>query len=187
MKLPLAAGVGLIFCLSELVIAVTKRSGGGAVSKDQNSLRVLLRVIFLSIFLGIWVSRTARWGWLPHRHAFERVGVALFVLGTALRWWSILLLGKFFTVDVAIAPDHRLVESGPYRYLRHPSYSGALLAFVGMGLTMGNVLSLLIMLVPIVPAFLWRIRIEESALQGTFGVAYRDYSARTKRLIPGVY
>ena len=65
MKLPLAAGVGLIFCLSELVIAVTKRSGGGAVSKDQNSLRVLLRVIFLSIFLGIWVSRTARWGWLP--------------------------------------------------------------------------------------------------------------------------
>jgi protein-S-isoprenylcysteine O-methyltransferase len=187
MKLPLAAFVGLVFCFSELVIAVTKRSRGGAVSKDQNSLRVLLRVIFISIFLGIWVSRTAHWGWLPHRRALNGLGVALFVLGTALRWWSILLLGRFFTVDVAIAPDHRLIESGPYRYLRHPSYTGALIAFVGLGLTMGNALALLIMLVPIVPAFLWRIRIEEEALQGEFGGAYRDYSARTKRLIPGVY
>ena len=187
MKLPLAAVVGLVFCLSELVIAATRRSKAGAVSQDRNSLRILVRVIFLCIFLGVWVSRTAPGGWLPHRHALDLVGVALFVLGTALRWWSIVLLGKFFTVDVAIAPDHRLVESGPYRFLRHPSYTGALVAFVGLGLTLGNVYSLLVMLIPITLAFLWRIRIEEAALTGALGASYRDYCVRTRRLIPGLY
>jgi protein-S-isoprenylcysteine O-methyltransferase Ste14 len=104
-----------------------------------------------------------------------------------MRWVSIIHLGRFFTVNVAIAADHQLVETGPYRFIRHPSYSGALLAFVGWGMVLRNWASLLIALLPIAVAFLYRINVEERALLEALGDCYRAYMARTKRLIPFLY
>ncbi|MSU69531.1 MAG: isoprenylcysteine carboxylmethyltransferase family protein [Opitutaceae bacterium] len=95
--------------------------------------------------------------------------------------------GRFFTVNVAIASDHQLVESGPYRYLRHPTYTGALLAFLGLGLCMGNLVSLGFIVIPIFLAFRRRMRVEEEALLGAFGDKYRTYMQRTRRLLPFVY
>ena len=63
---------------------------------------------------------------------FASAGVVLFVAGLILRWWAIIILGRFFTVDVTIEKDHELVERGPFRIVRHPSYTGVLLAFVGL-------------------------------------------------------
>ena len=60
----------------------------------------------------------------------------LFVAGLILRWWAIITLGRFFTVDVTIEKDHELVERGPFRIVRHPSYTGVLLAFVGLALSL---------------------------------------------------
>ena len=60
-------------------------------------------------------------------------GLVLFAAGLSLRWYSVVYLGRLFTYDVAIAADHRVVDSGPYRYIRHPAYSGSLLTFVGLG------------------------------------------------------
>jgi len=90
-------------------------------------------------------------------------------------------------VDVSISAEHKLIDAGPYRYVRHPSYTGALLAFLGLGFCFGNWLSILFLTVPIIGAFLWRIRIEESALTKALGNDYRAYMERTKRLIPWVY
>ena len=104
-----------------------------------------------------------------------------------LRWYSIIHLGRFFTVDVAIAADHQLVDTGPYRFVRHPSYTGALFAFIGFGFVMRNWASLLLITVPIFAAFLYRINVEERALLGALGERYRVYSQKTKRLIPFVY
>ena len=70
------------------------------------------------------------------------MAAAKFVVGIAIRWYAIVYLGRFFTVNVAIAADHRLIDSGPYRFVRHPSYIGALMAFLGLGLTLGNWVSL---------------------------------------------
>ncbi|PYL73808.1 MAG: hypothetical protein DMF22_00625 [Verrucomicrobia bacterium] len=80
-----------------------------------------------------------------------------------------------------------MIDSGPYRHIRHPTYTGALLAFVGLGFCFGNWLSILFLTVPIIAAFLWRIRIEERALTDALGEDYHAYAARTKRLIPFVY
>lgn len=88
---------------------------------------------------------------------------------------------------MAIASDHQLVESGPYRYLRHPTYTGALLAFLGLGLCMGNLVSLGFIVIPIFLAFRRRMRVEEEALLGAFGDKYRTYMQRTRRLLPFVY
>ena len=115
------------------------------------------------------------------------VGLTLFAIGILLRWYSIVHLGRFFTVDVSIAGDHKVIDSGPYRLVRHPSYSGALLAFVGYGLCLRNWAALLIVVIPITAAFLWRIHVEERALTETLGDDYRRYASRTERLIPFLY
>ena len=118
------------------------------------------------------------WRWL---------GAGLFVAGTALRWWSIVHLGRFFSVDVAIASDHKVVETGPYRFVRHPSYTGLLLQCAGLGIVLRTALSLSVIIVPTFLVLFYRIRVEERALLANFGKDYEAYTRRTKRLLPGVF
>ncbi|MGZ5504624.1 MAG: methyltransferase family protein, partial [Chthoniobacterales bacterium] len=92
-----------------------------------------------------------------------------------------------FTVNVAIAQDHKVIETGPYRYIRHPSYTGVLVAFVGYGLSLGNWAALLALLLPIFVAFLYRMHVEEQTLIDALGERYAAYCRRTKRLVPFVY
>jgi protein-S-isoprenylcysteine O-methyltransferase Ste14 len=185
MKIFPPAILGLAYFVSELVLALTKRSKVAADSKDANSLRVLWIVIGASVWLSIQLQATFPTASLPA--PFAAIGLLLFVVGIYLRWYSIIHLGRFFTIDVAIAADHQVIDSGPYRCVRHPSYTGALLAFAGFGLVMRNWVSLLAITVPIFVAFLYRIKVEERALLEALGDHYRVYAKRTKRLIPFVY
>ena len=104
-----------------------------------------------------------------------------------VRWVAITHLGRFFTVNVAIAEDHKLITTGPYRYVRHPSYTGLSLIFLGFGLCMLNILSLAAVFLPISVAFIWRMHVEEAALREVFGESYHTYATRTRRIIPFVY
>ena len=184
--LPSPALLGLLYGLSEIFIGITKRSGQGAVSRDRRSLFLLWIIIGSSIVLANF-ALTIPQGNLSHPHFWRCAGLVFFIGGVALRWYSIFYLGRFFTVDVAIAQKHELIDTGPYRFIRHPSYTGALLAFAGFGLALGSWLALLCLLLPITAAFLWRIRVEEQALSEALGDAYGQYMRRTKRLVPFVY
>ena len=182
---PLPAILGLAYFFSELVLAFSRRSSAKTVSKDANSLRILWIVIIVCI----WLSIQAQGRW-PHAVLPQwsvPIGVALFVGGMILRRYSIIHLGRFFTVNVAIAADHQLVDTGPYRFVRHPSYTGALLAFIGFALVLRNWASVLMIFLPIAFAFIYRINVEERALIQALGERYRAYIKRTKRLIPFVY
>jgi protein-S-isoprenylcysteine O-methyltransferase len=179
--------LGLIYGLSELYLAFTRRSRAQVPSSDRRSLLILWAVIIVSIFVAIqtvWMVPSAA---LPARRGFYIFGFIVFLAGLILRWYSIGYLGRYFTVNVAVDPDQEVVDSGPYRYIRHPSYTGALLAFAGLGFCLGNWLSILFLTVPIIGAFLWRMRIEENALLEGLGQDYRDYMRRTERLVPLVY
>jgi protein-S-isoprenylcysteine O-methyltransferase len=187
MKLPSPLLLGALYGLSELWLAITRRSGEGAILRDRKSLRVLWIVIFFSVFFGIQVAFWFPSAAMPHRDAFHTIGFCLFMAGLALRWFAIGYLGKFFTVDVAIHPEQQLIEAGPYRFIRHPSYTGALLTFVGLGLSVGNWWSLAIFTLPVLAAFLVRIHVEECALLQAMGERYRSYQRRTKRLVPLLY
>ncbi|MEY2530955.1 MAG: hypothetical protein QOI96_1040 [Verrucomicrobiota bacterium] len=187
MTLPSPPALGAIYGISEVFLALTRRSGGRAASRDRYSLLILWAVILSSIWLSI-----ACVGWfpnagLPHGRALYFLGLALFGCGIILRWYSIWCLGRYFTVDVAIAPQHHVVDTGPYRFIRHPSYTGALLAFLGFGFCLGNWMSILCLMLPIVGAFMWRIHVEEHALIEALRDDYRAYMRRTKRLIPLLY
>ncbi|QFG79221.1 isoprenylcysteine carboxylmethyltransferase family protein [Acidithiobacillus sp. 'AMD consortium'] len=91
-----------------------------------------------------------------------------------------------FEVANGVQPGHRLIRYGPYRIVRHPSYTGALLCFSGLALSVGYWGTTLIILVPVISAYLWRIAKEERILTNAFGVAYQEYCDRTYRLVPGV-
>jgi protein-S-isoprenylcysteine O-methyltransferase Ste14 len=96
-------------------------------------------------------------------------------------------LGKYFTFDVAVHNNHTLIQEGPYRYIRHPSYSGALLSLVGFGLALGNWAGLALFLFCMGIAYSYRIPIEEAALAAGLGEPYRQYVSRTRRLIPFLF
>ena len=115
------------------------------------------------------------------------VGCAIIVLGLAIRWRAVATLGQQFTVDGRITPGHKLVETGLYGVVRHPSYLGALLEYVGVGVALENWISLLVMFLFPTIAQLYRISCEERVLLRHFGSAYRSYMRRTKKLIPGIF
>lgn len=177
----------IAFGVSEAGLALFKRSGGSAARKDRNTFGLLWAFIGISIGLSLYVAKAMPQFGHPITLAGYVTGMVLFCCGILLRWWSIIHLGRFFTVDVAIARDHVVVSDGPYRVVRHPSYSGALLSFVGLGCLLHNWLATLLLLLPITAAMLWRIRVEEAALSAALGKAYTDYMARTRRLVPWLY
>ena len=184
----MVALITILFFGSELALALVRRArrAEGTTRADRGSLRVLWIVITLAITAAVSTSghRAAR---LPFSPASTRAAaLALLLGGLGFRWWAVMTLGRFFTVDVATHDDHTLVDTGPFRFVRHPSYAGLLLAFLGFGVSLGNALSLLLLMAPIVLAFLYRMRVEEEALRRVLGAPYNAYCARTKRLIPGV-
>jgi protein-S-isoprenylcysteine O-methyltransferase Ste14 len=114
-------------------------------------------------------------------------GIALIVLGVALRAWSIATLGRFFQYQIEVQSDHRVVTDGPYRYVRHPSYTGFALVLVGIALATGDVLSLAVVVVLVGAGLAVRIRAEERQLADALGAQYEDFAARRKRLVPRVW
>lgn len=189
MVMPLASILGLSFALSEAALGVFKRAKAGKsrAVEDRGSLRALWLVIIISVSAAYGLAQAAPEWRVAGAAAVLDAGVTLFVAGLALRWYSIVVLGRFFTVNVAIAADHRLIDTGPYRFVRHPSYTGALMAFLGLGLCLGNWASLAAMMCPTLLAFLWRMHVEEAALAAALGDTYLAYMRRTRRLIPGIY
>jgi protein-S-isoprenylcysteine O-methyltransferase len=187
MRLPSPFLLGAIYVLSELWLILTRRSGARATARDRKTLPVLWIVIAISMIIGSQANQWIPSAAMPHPHILRAIGFGLFVAGLALRWYAIGYLGKFFTVNVAVHSEHQLIEAGPYRFVRHPSYTGALIVFLGLSLSMANWASFAIIMIPISLAFLLRIHVEERALAHAMGERYRSYQRRTKRLIPALY
>jgi protein-S-isoprenylcysteine O-methyltransferase Ste14 len=130
--------------------------------------------------VSVWTGAAIPW----FRPQVTIAGIVLIVLGTALRWWAILALGPYFTLDVAVRPTQPVVQSGPYRFVRHPAYSGTLLSLLGLGLALDNWASVVAVLAGGLIGLLYRVRVEERALTETLGQPYVDYMRQTKRFIP---
>ncbi|MBT8225727.1 MAG: isoprenylcysteine carboxylmethyltransferase family protein [Dactylosporangium sp.] len=114
-------------------------------------------------------------------------GLVLVIGAVALRWISMVTLRQQFTTNLVIVAGHTLVTHGVYRYVRHPSYLGGTLGFLGLGLSVGGPLGAVVVATPIGLAYRYRMRVEERMLRDAFGERYLGYARTTKRLIPGVY
>jgi protein-S-isoprenylcysteine O-methyltransferase Ste14 len=114
-------------------------------------------------------------------------GLVLVVAGTLLRSHCRCTLGKYFTADVRAESDQPVVDTGAYRWIRHPSYTGGLLIFTGVGLALGSWASALVMFGSTLGAYLYRMPVEERALTVTLGEKYQFYMRSHKRLVPYIY
>lgn len=114
----------------------------------------------------------------------QAVAMVLVVAGAALREWAIAVLGRFFSRTVSIEQGHQLITRGPFRWIRHPAYTGMLITDASVILGLGTWVGALLMFVLVLGAALYRIRVEERAMLETFGDEYRAYMRRTALLFP---
>jgi protein-S-isoprenylcysteine O-methyltransferase Ste14 len=181
--------VVLLWLGSEVVIGAVSILRGRAPRghrQDRLSGPVLILFLVAAVYLGVGAARRAHWAAITQGHdvAFG-LGIALVLVGVAVRWYAVISLGRFFTTRVMTRSDQTVVERGPYRLVRHPSYAGALLTVLGILLCQTNWFSLAFFVLAL-PGFVYRIRVEEQALVTALGQPYRDYMRRTKRLVPFV-
>jgi len=172
----------------EIVLSAKLRSKETAQKLDRGSKIFVILAANLGILVGFFVafafpafSIHAQWKGL-----FD-AGIAVWLSGALFRFYSMRTLGRFFTFDVAISTGQNVIEHGPYRWLRHPSYLGSLVAFVGFGMTLSNWLSIFLPALCLGVSYAYRIRVEEHALIQGLGSLYEEYIRRTWRLIPFVY
>ena len=173
---------------SEILLQlVTRTSRSTGQTKDRGSLLILFPVVFASSWWAMWYGDTHPHTMLGGAHWLKLAGLALLILGLAIRWTAILTLGTTFSTNVAIHAAQTLRTTGPYRWVRHPSYTGMLVIFTAIGLYERNWISLAVVLILPTAALLYRIHVEEIALTEAFGEQYLDYRKTTKRLFPGIY
>jgi protein-S-isoprenylcysteine O-methyltransferase Ste14 len=172
----------------EMILSAMRRSAKDAKKSDKGSKWIVIAAANLAMAIGFIVAFTLpSFAIRTHWKALFDLGIAIWLGGSLFRFYSMRILGRFFTYDVAISTGQQVVERGPYRWIRHPSYLGSLIANVGMGMTMTNWLALFLPALCLGAAYAYRIPIEERALQEGLGPAYREYMQRTRRLIPFVF
>lgn len=152
---------------------------------SDNTLLIFRIAVPISLILSMVIYFT-RFGELPFNSSVY-LGYGLVAAGLTVRWYSIYSLGRAFQVNVTIMKDQQLVKTGIYKLIRHPSYTGMLLYYLGLGLVMHNYVSLLIILIGPILAIGMRIKKEEQFLTEHFGKDYTDYCKSSNRLIPFIY
>ena len=174
--------------LPEVLAWRVKRSSDLSHARDRGSLNLIVILwsigITMAVLLSLFLPKAAM-SW--KRPAVFLAGICFMLMGVTLRWYSAAVLGKYFTFDVAIQGGQTLIEIGPYRYVRHPSYSGALLSLLGFGLALGNWAALAAAFSSLGFAYFYRIPIEEQALSSALGDVYKQYTNRTWRLVPFLF
>ena len=178
-----------IWIAFELWVFVRERGTARDGSRDRGS------TVFVIIILGVGIALALN---LPHMApqlnirnffaGFFALGIALVFAGILFRFWAIQTLGRFFRTRVMIQEHHQLITSGPYKYLRNPSYTAILIILLGFGFGIGNWLSTLVFFASGVIVYALRIAlVEERALAAQFGQEFQDYKKRTWALIPFIW
>jgi len=180
--------VYIVWFVLEMIGAVAQRVRAGAQKHDRGSMVVLIVGLYVGVLLnfalpGLFPGATITW----NRPVLFFIGLTLMVLGIILRQYAIRVLGRYFTRIVATRADQPVVQNGPYKFIRHPAYSGTLLTLLGIGLAMTNWASLAAILVCSFIGFFYRVLVEERALRTSLGQPYVEYMGRTKRFVPFVF
>jgi protein-S-isoprenylcysteine O-methyltransferase Ste14 len=181
-------GTAFVISFSGFLINFIKKEGGTGIIFEQDAKTLLLfrsiipAVLIVSVF--IYFSRFGQYE--PFTIIFL-LGYLLIITGLIVRWIAVLSLGKAFTVKVSILKDQSLKTDGIYKKIRHPSYTGFLMYYLGLGLIMQNWICLSILTIAPLVVVLLRIKQEELVLSGHFGDQYKAYTQKTWKLFPYLF
>lgn len=164
---------------------VSVKETGDQKSSDRFSVILILFMSFISVVVPV-----VDWAYFKDAPGsftiYSAIGIGMVVTGISFRAWAVRSLGKYFTATVQIKDDHRLVKTGPYHIVRHPSYTGAFLALIAGGVILESLTGFIISCIAMIIAYYVRIGIEEKELIARFGNDYLDYRRETKMIIPYV-
>lgn len=177
--------------IATMIMTVAAIFSGGNLStgerEDRGNRWVLIAFGVLGLLAGYVPALTDRIElWTIDGETVRWIGMALFVIGGALRLWPVFVLGNRFSGLVAIQPGHTLVTTGIYSVIRNPSYLGLVISSLGWALVFRSAVGVLLAVL-LLPPLVARIRAEEALLGEQFGDEYVRYCARTWRMVPGVY
>ena len=184
---PLTLILAFGYLAFEIYLLTARRGHRRMTSDDRGTLAKIWALILGSCFFGFLVARLFSFLRWPQKLWIAVVADLLIITGVVLRLWAIRHLGRFFTVDVGIQSEQRVVRDGPYRFVRHPSYAASLLALTGVACLTFNWLGFVVIVAGCLAAYWIRISVEEKVLINNLGDEYRQYSVRTKRLIPWIF
>ena len=187
--LPVAYAVSLL-CWWALEVTLQVRDlvrGRRQRRRDRGSRLAVVAALGASFLLAVLIADRVPAAATPAPVGFAVAGLVLLWAGLAVRIWAVVTLGRSFSTFITVESEQAVVRSGPYRRVRHPSYSGLLLVALGFGLGAGNWLSLLVCALLPVVGLAVRIRVEEAELVRVIGEPYRAYQRDTRRLVPGVW
>lgn len=169
-------------------LAFMRRTAAGDPEGRDRTTTLLTLTVLAGLGLGVWAAYELPGLTLPGPGWWPLVaGLGLMAVAIAFRIWAMRTLGRYFKYVVMVQEDHEVVQSGPYRLVRHPSYTGMIGGCFGMGLALGNWLSVVFAGGFALAGFTWRLLTEERELAEALGQPYREYMTRTKRLIPGIW
>ena len=187
LKIIIIIAVSYLYGFFELFLNLRQRSKSKvATAGDKRSLWALYSLITVGYALSFSIGAT-RIGRIYYWNTFFAIGMALIVIGFMIRINAILTLKQFFTYSVAKVENHKIIETGLYKFIRHPGYLGQLIIFIGISTSISNWLSILVMMIPITLGYLYRIKVEEKFMLEQLGEDYLNYQGRTKRIIPMLY
>jgi protein-S-isoprenylcysteine O-methyltransferase Ste14 len=182
----LFAAVFLFAFLPEFGVIARSRPAPGE-KTDRGSTAVIAMAGWIGMMAAFIVARLPMFLIVRGQKACFAVGLAALLGGSLLRRHCWRILGKYFTGNVKVAADQPVIQAGVYRWVRHPSYTGGMLMYMGTGLALTNWLSVLIITVAGFAAYVYRVRVEEKALLQQLGAPYQSYMRSTKRFIPFVF
>lgn len=174
-----AASLG--FLLQPVTKELIARRHAPRVRTRFNAASAVFAMLFVNVVVAAWLGY-AQVGLLPDWTYY--LGLALAILANAAYFWGHQSLGRYFSSMVVVYEGHQLVESGPYKFVRHPMYASVMLVSVGIGLMAQSWVALAYVVVVSAIVVAYRIRFEEEALISELGDRYISYSRRVKRLIP---
>lgn len=178
-------GVWAAFEVVLRVVELARRQGSTA--SDRGTRALVAASLGGAIVCGLWLSAVTDAGsvWRAPAAA-DGVAVVVMVAGLVVRIWAVLTLGRSFRTTVEVHPEQDVVDTGPYRLVRHPSYTGLLLVVLGFEIGTRTWPAILLTVLPLA-AVVRRIAVEEAFLLAALGPSYADYRDRTRRLVPGVW
>jgi protein-S-isoprenylcysteine O-methyltransferase len=156
-------------------------------SKDKGTEAQIIWSVYICLLFAILEASYLRYPESVKWNMVTTVSLVIMTLGLLLRTWSIYSLGKYFTMHLAIHKEHKIICTGPYRYLRHPSYVGAFLTYLGTTIFFHSWFSLIVALIILPIAWLRRMHYEERLLTNEFGEEYTTYCQTAKKVIPGIW
>jgi protein-S-isoprenylcysteine O-methyltransferase Ste14 len=181
------AGLWTVLWLFWLVAALaTKRNVQRQSSASSLVQSVPVIAAFFLLFARHMWPHWLHWRFFPESDtALLWIGLALTAAGIGFAIWARLWIGRNWSSSITIKEQHELIQNGPYRFVRHPIYSGLLLAFLGTAIVHGEVRGL-VGFPLVVLGWGLKLRMEETFMVQQFGNAYLDYKQRVKALVPFV-